>query len=107
MREIDIEFMRRDVGALRHEAHVAKRAGVSDFLVVGGRHGIELAAFRIVDQIEQPRECIAQIKAPPTGVADVEDAVHFGFGFRPIGEVRIFPRDDVPRRCFQTAFSHH
>ena len=93
MREIDIELVRRHIRALRHEAHVAERAGVGDFLVIGRRHRVELAALRIVDQIEQPRKRVAQIEASPTGVADVEDAVHLGFGLRPVGKVRIFPRD--------------
>jgi hypothetical protein len=93
VRKVDIELVRRHIGALRHEAHVAQGAGVGDLPVVGRRHRIELAAFRIVDQVEQARERIAQIEAAATGVADVEDAVHLGFGFRPVGKVRIFPRD--------------
>ena len=106
VREIDVELVRRHVGTLRHEAHVAERASVGDLPVVGRRDRVELAACRIVDQIEQPREGIAQIEASPTGVTDVEDAVHLGFGFLPVGEVRIFPRDAMPGGGFQTALSH-
>ena len=43
MREIEIEFVRRHIGALRHEAHVAQRAGIGDLLVIADRHPVELA----------------------------------------------------------------
>src|SRR5690349_4567152 len=106
MREVYIELVRRHVRALRHEAHVAERAGVSDLSVVGRRNRVELAALRIVDQIEQPRKGVAQIEASPTSVTNVEDPVHLGFGLLPVGEVRIFPRDAMPGGSLQTALSH-
>src|SRR5205823_9544991 len=39
-------------------------------------------------------------------MADVEDPMHFGFGLRPVGEVRILPRDRMTRRGFETALTH-
>ena len=75
MRKIDIEFVRRNVGALGHKAHVTERAGIRDLLVIGRCHCVELTAFRVVDQIEQAGKSIAQIKAPPASVADVENAM--------------------------------
>ena len=64
MRKIEIEFMRRDIGTLRHETHVAQRARIYDRLETAAVDGIEFAAFRVVDQVEQPRKGIAQIEAP-------------------------------------------
>ena len=75
MREIDVELVRRHIGALRHEAHVAERAGVGDLAVVVDCDAVELAGRRIVDQVEQAREAVAEIEAAPAAVADVEDAL--------------------------------
>ena len=106
MRKIEIEFVRRHVGALRHEAHVAQRAGIGDLLVIADRHAVEFAGRRIVDQIEQARERVAQIEAAPAAVTDVEDAPHLRLGLLPVGEVRVLPRDHMARRRFETAFAH-
>ena len=46
MRKVDVEFMRRHIGAFRHEAHVAERAGVDDLLEIRARDRVEFAAFR-------------------------------------------------------------
>ncbi len=53
MREVEIEWMRRHVRTLRHEAHVAQRARVDDGLVVRWRDGVELAGRRVVDEVEE------------------------------------------------------
>src|SRR6202040_1102203 len=39
-------------------------------------------------------------------MADVEDAPHLRLGLRPIEEIRIFPRNDVPGRGVEPAFAH-
>ena len=79
MREIDRPFVRRHVGALGHEAHVAKRAGLFDLGVVRLLHAVDFAGRAVVDQVEQPREGVAQIEAAAAAVADVEDALHLRF----------------------------
>ena len=106
MRKIEVEFVRRHIRALGHEAHVAQRAGVGDLLVVADRHAVELAGRRIVDQLEQARERIAQIEAAPAAVTDVEDAPHLRFGLAAVGKIRILPPDHMTRRRVETAFSH-
>src|SRR3546814_8269903 len=63
---------------LGHEAEVAQRAGVDHRLEVGALHRIEFPGGRLVDEIEQPGEAVAQIEAAPAGVADVEHAAHLG-----------------------------
>jgi hypothetical protein len=52
VREVDVKLVRGDIRALRHEAHVAERAGVRDLVVGGCCDRVELAVFRIVDQIK-------------------------------------------------------
>ena len=51
--------MRRHVGAFRHEAHVAERAGVDDRLEILAFDRVQFAIGRGVDQIEQARKRIA------------------------------------------------
>src|SRR3546814_7189494 len=76
VREIQVELVRRHVGTFGQEAHVAERAGVDHRLEAGAVHGVELAALRPVDQVEQPREAVAQVEAAPAAVADFADPPH-------------------------------
>jgi hypothetical protein len=59
VREIDIELVRWHIGALRHEAHVAERAGVGDLLKGGLWHAIQFAGRRGVDQVKEARKRVA------------------------------------------------
>ena len=104
MREIEIEFMRRHVRALRHEAHVAKRAGLDDRCEIGRLHLVEFAGRAFVDQIEKARETVAEIEAAPAPVTDVEDAAHFLIELPAIVEVWVVPIEGMAGRCFGTAF---
>jgi hypothetical protein len=106
MGKIEIEFMRRHVRALRHEAHVAERAGIDDGLEIAARHRIELARLRVVDEVEEAGKAVAQIETAPTAVADVEDATQFGVDLIGIVEIRIFPGDRMSDRRLETAFAH-
>ena len=106
MGKVDIELVRRHIRAFGQKAHIAQRARIGDLLVIGRDHAIDLAGFGIIDQIEQPGKRVAQIEAPPAGVADVKNPLHLCFGLRPIGEIGILPRDHVPGRGLQAAFSH-
>ena len=56
MREIEVEFMRRDIGAFCHEAHVAERAGIDDRLEVFAVDRVQFAIGGGVDEIEKARE---------------------------------------------------
>jgi hypothetical protein len=78
VRKVDIPFVRRHIGTGNHEAQVAQGAGIDHFLVVGLVDAIELAALGTVDQIEKAWKGVAEIKAAPTGMADVEHPLHLG-----------------------------
>ena len=77
MREIEVELMRRDIWALRHEAHVAQGASVNDGFEIGAIDGIELSRLGLVDQIEEPGKAVAQVEAAPASMTDVENAAQF------------------------------
>ncbi len=64
--------VRRRVGANRI-AHVAERAGRTHALEVGALHRADAA--RAVDQVEEPREALAEIHTTAAGVAHACDAV--------------------------------
>ena len=69
--------MRRHVGTLGHEAHVAQRAGADDGPETRALDRVELAGFATVDQVEQPRKAVAQVEAAAAAVTDIEDALEF------------------------------
>ena len=106
MREIQVEFMRRHVGALGHETHVAERAGVDHGLERGAMDAVELAAVGLVDEVEQQREAVAQIEAATTTVANVENPAELGIEFIAVVEFGVTPRDRMAGRRAQTAFLH-
>ena len=106
MREIDVPVVRRHVGALGHEAHVAERAGLLDLGVVLLLHAVDLAGRAVVDQVEQPREGIAQVEAAPAAVADVEDPLHLRFERLFVPEPRVLPIQGVAGGGFEAAFAH-
>ena len=106
MREIERPFVRRHVGALGHEAHVAERAGLFDLGVILLLHAVDFAGRTVVDQVEQPREGIAQIEAAPAAVADVEDPLHLRFERLLVPEPRVLPIHGVAGGGFQAAFAH-
>ena len=87
--------MRRHVRALRHEAHVAKRAGFDDGLKVLRLQMLDpLRSRPVIDQVEQAREGIAQIETASAAMTDVEDAAHFRVQLLGVGEVRRSPAND-------------
>jgi hypothetical protein len=106
MREVEIELVRRHIRALRHEAHVAERAGVDDGLEILAGDGVELARLRLIDQIEELGERVAQIEAAAAAVADVEDATQLFVELRLIVELGIVPVERMPNGRFETTLSH-
>ena len=106
MREIEVEGMRRHIGAFGHKAHVAEGAGLDDFCVILLVDAIDLAGRAAVDKVEQAGEAVAQIEAAPTAMADLEDAGELGLDLGRIIEIRILPGDRVAHRRAKAAFSH-
>ncbi len=106
MREIQIEFMGRHVRTFGQEAHVAERAGVDHGLEIGTVDRIELARFRLVDQVEQTGEAVAQIEAAPASMTDIEHPAQFGVELFLIVEIGVLPGNHVADRGFQAAFAH-
>src|SRR6266567_1734090 len=101
-----IPFLRRHIGALGHEAHVAERAGLFDLGVVLLLHAVDFAGRAIVDQVEQPREGIAQVEAAPAAMADVKNPLHLRCERLFVPEPGVLPIQGVAGRGFQTAFAH-
>ena len=104
--KVEIERMRRHVGALGHEAHVAQGASVDHGLEVGAGDRVELAGRGVVDQIEQARKAVAQIEAAATAMADVEHAPELGVERGRVVERRLRPLDRVAGGGFGAAFLH-
>ena len=47
---------------------------------------VELPGWRLVDELKQPREGIANVEAPPTAVAHIKNCVQgLGFGIWDLG----------------------
>src|SRR4029077_12697557 len=89
-----------------HEAHVAERAGLLDAAVIFLGDTVELAGRTVVDQVEQPREGIAQVEAAQTDVADVEGPLHFLLERLVVPEPGLLPIQGMANGRFQTAFTH-
>jgi hypothetical protein len=102
---INVELVRRHIGALGQEAHVAQGAGLIDLGIVGLGHTIELAGLALVDQVEQARETVTQIEAAATGVTDVELTLHLLLDGFQIIKGLVTPRDGVTEGGIQTAFT--
>jgi hypothetical protein len=106
MGKIEVEFMGRHVGAFGHEAHVAKDAGIDHRLEIPAFDGIEFSTVRIVDEVEQARERIAERETPPAAMTDIENPAELGIEFFGIVEIWILPIYRVARRRPQTTFAH-
>ena len=62
VREIEFPFVRRHVGALGHEAHVAQGAGIDDLGELLLAQIIDRFVRAFVDRVEQDREAVAQVE---------------------------------------------
>jgi hypothetical protein len=105
VREVEVELVRRHVRTLGHEAHVAQRAGVDDGLEVRAGDAVELARLRPVDQVEQPREAVAQVEAAAAAVTDVEDPPQLGVEFRRVVERFVAPVERMADRRIEAALA--
>ena len=106
MRKIEVEFMRRHIGAFRHETHVAERAGIDDRLEVFAIDGIQFAIGGGVDEVEKARKRIAEIEAAAAAVTNIEDPPQFGVELGFVIKIRILPVQRMPGRGFKTTFTH-
>ena len=104
--EIDVELMRRHIGAFGHEAHVAQGAGVDHRLEIGAVHRIQLAAVRLVDEVEQAGKAVTQVETATTCMTDVEHPPELVIERVGVVERRVAPIERMARRGFQAAFSH-
>src|SRR5688572_13923387 len=105
MREVDVPLVRRNVGTLRHVAHVAEVAVLDDLPVRLLRHVVDFAARCRIDGIEQCREGVAEAEAAAATVANVEDARKLFVERGLVGELRRAPVDRVTRRRLEAAFA--
>ena len=106
MRKIEVEFVRRDIGALCHEAHVAQRAGIDDRLEIGRVEMLDILMGAFVDQVEQLGKTVAQVEATAATVTDIENAAQLRIEIRFVIKSFILPRDRVAGRGVQAAFAH-
>ena len=91
--EIHRVHVRRRVGADRI-AHVAERAGRPHTLEARALY--PLHAARAVDQVEEPREALAQVFAAPAGVAHGGDAAQLAVERSRVEKGRRLPVDGGP-----------
>ena len=106
VREIKVEFVRRDIGAFRHEAEITQGARIHDALETCAINCVELFRRRAVNQIKQARKTVAEIKTPTAAMADIKDAAHLFIQQRRIGEIWVVPVNDVTGWRFEAAFAH-
>ena len=96
--------MRWHIGTAHHETHVAQGARVDHRFEVAAVDGVELAAVRLVDQIEQARETVAQIETAATAMTNVEYPAQLGVELLRIVKIRIFIVDGMAHWRLETAF---
>src|SRR5438105_15822315 len=107
MRKVYLPWMWRHIGAFGHEAHVAQRAGFGDFGEIFGLDAVHVFGRAAVDQLEQPREGIAQIEAAPATMADIENPPHLGIQQCRVMEIGILPSNRMTGRSLKAAFARH
>src|ERR1700690_703101 len=97
--------MRRHVRAFGHVTHVTEIAVVDHFPIGLLIDAVDFAGLRLVDQIEQRRDGVAQVEAAAAAVADFEYPLEFLIERGRVVELRILPAEGVARRRLQTAFA--
>jgi hypothetical protein len=107
VRKVQIELVRRHVGAFREVTQVAQITLVHHFPVILFVDAINLHGFALVDQVKQRGERPAQADAATATVADVEDPFQFMEGFVFVIVVRTFPVDGMACGSRQVAFACH
>src|SRR5690242_5483038 len=105
MRKIDIPGVGWNIGALRHEAHIAEVAAIGhlpEFLLFDS---IQLAGGPLVYQVEQAGKCCAQIDAAAAAVANIEHTLHLGEQLWFVVKIGIFPIERMTFWSLKAAFS--
>ncbi|MGH6928760.1 MAG: hypothetical protein ACREEV_10620 [Dongiaceae bacterium] len=106
VRKIEIELVRRYIRALRHEAHVAQCASIDDRPETSAVDRIQFAGFRVVYEIKETGETVAQIEAAPAAVTNVEDPAEFRIDVFRVVKVGIFPTQGMSDGWIETALAH-
>ena len=105
VREIYVPLMRRHIGALGHVTEIAEVAVIHDLPVVLLLHAVHFHGGRVVHQVEQRGEGIAQTHAATTAVADVEHALKLLHECGFVVKLRLAPRQGMACRRLETAFA--
>src|SRR5207253_7991614 len=66
-------------------------------------YAVDFHRRRVVDEIEQRGECVAQADAAPAAVADVENALEFLLEHARVVERGVAPGERMAGRCVQPA----
>jgi hypothetical protein len=106
MGNIEVEFVRRHIGALRHEAHVAERAGIHDWFEVLAFDRVQFAGWGGVNEIEKAGKGIAKVKTAAAAVANIEYPPHLGIEFFLVIKILSLPVDRMPVWSCKATFAH-
>ncbi len=106
MGKVDVEFVGWYVGAFSEVAQIAEVTLLGDLAEVGLVDSIDLHRVRLVNQIKQGRECIAQTDATAASVTDVKNPLQLLVERAFIPKILTLPIQRVPSGCVNTAFSH-
>ncbi len=106
MWKIEIELVGRDIGAFRHETHVAQGAGISDRLEIGGLEMLDILIGTLVDQVEQLRKAVAQVETASATMTNIEYATQFCIKVGFVVKRLLLPGNRVPGGGVKAAFAH-
>ena len=105
LRKIDVPWMRRHIGTLRHEAEVAQIALIDDLPEIFLCDAVHFHRLAVVDEVEQRGKRAAQRYATAAAVTDIEDPLHLVVERLFVIEIGIAPIERVARRRIEIAFA--
>src|SRR5690606_6040283 len=106
MWKIQVKFVRWDIGADLHEAHITQGTFIDYLFVILFIDTIQFTGPGVIDQIEQRGEGLTEVKTTPATVADIKNTLHLGMNFFHVVKIGVFPVKGMAYRCFQTSFTH-
>jgi len=98
--------MRRDIGAFRHEAHVAECAGIGDRLETFAVDRIQFAIGAASMRSNRRGNESQRLKQRAAAVTNIEHPPHFGVELCFVIEIRVLPVQRMPGRSVKTTFTH-
>jgi len=105
MWEIDIPFVRRDIGAFGQEAEIAEVTMVDNLPVVGFIDAVDFHGFRFIDQVEQGGKSLAQTDTAPAAMTYIKDPLEFVENRGFIGKAGLVLSQGMASRGLKTAFA--